>query len=65
MSVFVYRVVVDGRVVQEGFQASEVPKVGEPFPLAEIGGRIRKVTELTGEHADFEIHVTPLDEDDY
>jgi hypothetical protein len=64
MPLFTYRVVVDDRVVQEGFRAQDVLQVGELFPLAEGGGRIRKVIELAGEHVDFEIHVTPLEDDE-
>ena len=64
MSLLIYRVVVHGRVIQEGFRAPEVLQTGELFPLAEGGGRIKKVIELAGERADFEIHVTPIEEDE-
>jgi hypothetical protein len=64
MTPFIYRIVVHDRVIQEGFRAREVLETGELFPLADGGGRIRKVVKLAGELADFEIHVTPIEEDE-
>lgn len=64
MALFSYRVVVNGRVIQEGFKNPEVLQAGELVPLADGGGRIRKVIALAGERADFEIHVTPIEEDE-
>ena len=62
MPPFTYRVVFSDRVIQEGPRAGEAPLVGDLVPLADSGGRITKVVALTGERADYEIHVMPLDD---
>jgi hypothetical protein len=56
---FVYRLVVDGKLVSTHLIFRGPLRVGDAFPLAEGGGRVTKIVR-DGDDGSYDIHVTPI-----
>jgi hypothetical protein len=56
---FVYRLVVDGRIVSTHLIFRGPLRVGDRFPLAEGGGYVTKIVRRSDDGS-YEIHVTPI-----
>jgi hypothetical protein len=55
---FVYRLIVEGRLVSTHLIFRGPLRVGDPFPLAEGGGYVTKI--VRDEDGTYEIHATPI-----
>jgi hypothetical protein len=56
---FIYRLIVDGRLVSTHLIFRGPLCVGDPFPLAEGGGSVTRIVR-DGDDGSYEIHATPI-----